>query len=67
MIVKHDLSLASAVFNMHVRCVFVKDAWLYHLTVVSGKGPSAGTQFEQLVHKLMEVDGDPSKSLRYDL
>ncbi|CAL8111752.1 unnamed protein product [Orchesella dallaii] len=40
-----------------------KDAWLYHLTVVSGKGPSAGTQFEQLVHKLMEVDGDPNCNL----
>lgn len=28
---------------------------------MSGKGPSAGTQFEQAIHKLMEVDGDPSK------
>ncbi|XP_023289839.1 uncharacterized protein CG43867 isoform X5 [Orussus abietinus] len=37
-----------------------KDNWLYHLTVVSGGGPSAGTQYEQLVQRLMEVDGDPS-------
>ncbi|XP_044728527.1 uncharacterized protein CG43867 isoform X4 [Chrysoperla carnea] len=37
-----------------------KDNWLYHLTVVSGGGPSAGTQYEQLVQKLMETDGDPS-------
>ncbi|GLV35231.1 uncharacterized protein CBL_01620 [Carabus blaptoides fortunei] len=37
-----------------------KDNWLYHLTVVSGGGPSAGTQYEQLVQKLMEIDGDPS-------
>ncbi|VEN50034.1 unnamed protein product [Callosobruchus maculatus] len=37
-----------------------KDAWLYHLTVASGGGPSTGTQYEQLVHKLMEVDGDPN-------
>ena len=37
-----------------------KDNWLYHLTVVSGGQPSAGTQYEQLVHKLMETDGDAS-------
>lgn len=37
-----------------------KDNWLYHLTVVSGGGPSAGTQYEQLVQRLMETDGDPS-------
>ncbi|XP_026825798.1 uncharacterized protein CG43867 isoform X4 [Ooceraea biroi] len=35
-----------------------KDNWLYHLTVVSGGGPSAGTQYEQLVQRLMETDGD---------
>ncbi|KAK8407690.1 hypothetical protein O3P69_002325 [Scylla paramamosain] len=35
-----------------------KDNWLYHLTVVSGGGPNAGTQYEQLVQKLMELDGD---------
>ncbi|XP_049943352.1 uncharacterized protein CG43867 [Schistocerca serialis cubense] len=37
-----------------------KDQWMYHLTVVSGGGPSAGTQYEQLVQKLMETDGDPN-------
>ncbi|KAL0266885.1 UNVERIFIED_CONTAM: hypothetical protein PYX00_009315 [Menopon gallinae] len=37
-----------------------KDSWLYHLTVVSGGGPNAGSQFEQLVQKLMEIDGDPN-------
>ncbi|XP_011499249.1 PREDICTED: uncharacterized protein CG43867 [Ceratosolen solmsi marchali] len=37
-----------------------KDNWLYHLTVVSGGGPSAGTQYEQLVQRLMETDGDPN-------
>ncbi|XP_054260935.1 uncharacterized protein CG43867 isoform X1 [Macrosteles quadrilineatus] len=37
-----------------------KDSWLYHLTVVSGAGPNAGTQYEQLVQKLMESDGDPN-------
>jgi hypothetical protein len=40
---------------------FLQDSWLYHLTIVSGKGPSAGTQFEQLIFNLMSVDGDPSK------
>lgn len=38
-----------------------RDNWLYHLTVVSGAGPNAGTQYEQLVQKLMETDGDPSE------
>lgn len=37
-----------------------RDNWLYHLTVVSGGGPHIGTQYEQLVQKLMETDGDPS-------
>ncbi|KAF7991619.1 hypothetical protein HCN44_008990 [Aphidius gifuensis] len=36
-----------------------KDSWLYHLTVVSGGGPSEGTQYEQLVQRLMETNGDP--------
>lgn len=45
-----------------------RDNWLYHLTVVSGGGPSAGTQYEQLVQKLMETDGDPSEySTRGDI
>ncbi|XP_058805864.1 uncharacterized protein CG43867 isoform X3 [Phymastichus coffea] len=37
-----------------------KDNWLYHLTVVSGGGPNAGTQYEQLIQRLMETDGDPN-------
>lgn len=41
-----------------------RDNWLYHLTVVSGGGPNAGTQYEQLVQKLMETDGDPSKTFQ---
>ena len=36
-----------------------KEQWLYHLTVVSGGDPKAGTQFEQLIQKLMEEDGNP--------
>ncbi len=37
--------------------------WLYHLTVVSGGNPKAGTQFEQLVQKLMEEDGNPGSAV----
>jgi len=40
---------------------------MYHLTVVSGGGPNAGTQYEQLVQKLMETDGDPSELLLFFL
>lgn len=34
------------------------DAWLYHLTVVSCGDNLAGTQYEQLIARMMEVDGD---------
>ncbi|XP_055388685.1 uncharacterized protein CG43867-like [Condylostylus longicornis] len=37
-----------------------RDNWLYHLTVVSGAGSTAGTQYEQLIQKLMETDGNPN-------
>lgn len=37
--------------------------WLYHLTIVSGGGANAGTQFEQLMQKLMEADGDINSAL----
>ena len=40
-----------------------KEQWLYPLTVVSGGDPKAGTQFEQLVQKLMEDDGKASSSI----
>ncbi|XP_065213244.1 uncharacterized protein CG43867 isoform X3 [Planococcus citri] len=39
------------------------DSWLYHLTVVSGGIPHVGTQYEQLIQKLMEIDGDASNVL----
>ncbi|KAH9379563.1 hypothetical protein HPB48_016416 [Haemaphysalis longicornis] len=35
------------------------DAWLYHLTVVSAGENASGSQYEQLVSRLLEVDGDP--------
>ena len=40
-----------------------KEQWLYQLTVVSGGNPNAGTQFEQLVQKLMEEDGNPNSAI----
>lgn len=42
-------------------CFKLQDSWLYHLTVVSGSGSQSGSQFEQLIQKLMEASGDPSK------
>lgn len=38
-----------------------RDNWLYNLTVVSGGARNSGTQYEQLIQKLMEMDGDASK------
>ncbi|KAK3597816.1 hypothetical protein CHS0354_029375 [Potamilus streckersoni] len=36
-----------------------KNSWLYHLTVAAGGGTgNVGTDYEQLIAKLMEVDGD---------
>ncbi|KAJ8289151.1 hypothetical protein COCON_G00018100 [Conger conger] len=37
-----------------------KDAWLYHLTVTAGSSASlkVGTEYEQLIGKLLDVDGD---------
>lgn len=35
-----------------------RDNWLYLLTIVSGGCANSGTQYEQLVQKLMEADGD---------
>lgn len=40
-----------------------RDNWLYHLTIVSGSGLNSGTQFEQIVQKLMEADGDANNVL----
>jgi hypothetical protein len=51
----------------HMPDFLFQDSWMYHLTVVSGGGPNAGTQYEQLVQKLMETDGDPSELLLFFL
>uniref|UniRef100_A0A8B9KE90 Pleckstrin homology domain containing, family H (with MyTH4 domain) member 1 n=1 Tax=Astyanax mexicanus TaxID=7994 RepID=A0A8B9KE90_ASTMX len=42
-----------------------KDTWLYHLTVAAGSCPSlkVGTEYEQLIGKLLDVDGDSDSPL----
>uniref|UniRef100_A0A8C2GFY4 Pleckstrin homology domain containing, family H (with MyTH4 domain) member 1 n=1 Tax=Cyprinus carpio TaxID=7962 RepID=A0A8C2GFY4_CYPCA len=42
-----------------------KDTWLYHLTVAAGSCTSlrVGTEYEQLIGKLLDVDGDPDSAL----
>ncbi|XP_030641946.1 pleckstrin homology domain-containing family H member 1 [Chanos chanos] len=38
-----------------------KDTWLYHLTVAAGSSASlkVGTEYEQMIGKLLDIDGDP--------
>ena len=37
-----------------------QDTWLYHLLVASGGGSSdTGTEYERLISKLMDVEGEP--------
>ncbi|XP_061083918.1 pleckstrin homology domain-containing family H member 2 [Conger conger] len=41
-----------------------KEAWLYHLSVAAGcKGGQVGTEFEQLVGKLLQVEGEPGSQI----
>ncbi|XP_029454707.1 pleckstrin homology domain-containing family H member 1 [Rhinatrema bivittatum] len=41
-----------------------KDTWLYHLTVAAGSGNAkVGTHYEQLIGKLLDVEGDPTSPL----
>ncbi|XP_073720906.1 pleckstrin homology domain-containing family H member 1-like [Misgurnus anguillicaudatus] len=42
-----------------------KDTWLYHLTVAAGSCASlrVGTEYEQLIGKLLDTDGDPDLAL----
>uniref|UniRef100_A0A3Q2Q4X7 Pleckstrin homology domain containing, family H (with MyTH4 domain) member 1 n=1 Tax=Fundulus heteroclitus TaxID=8078 RepID=A0A3Q2Q4X7_FUNHE len=45
-----------------VRLIYKNDTWLYHLTVAAGSNATlkVGTEYEQLIGKLMDVEGDPS-------
>ncbi|KAA8584072.1 hypothetical protein FQN60_015280, partial [Etheostoma spectabile] len=41
-----------------------KDSWLYHLSVAAGTTVgNVGTEFEQLVGKLFQLDGDPNSQI----
>ncbi|XP_063764073.1 pleckstrin homology domain-containing family H member 1 isoform X2 [Eleginops maclovinus] len=42
-----------------------KDTWLYHLTVAAGSCATfkVGTEYEQLIGKLLDAEGDPESSL----
>uniref|UniRef100_A0A3P9PE31 Pleckstrin homology domain containing, family H (with MyTH4 domain) member 1 n=1 Tax=Poecilia reticulata TaxID=8081 RepID=A0A3P9PE31_POERE len=42
-----------------------KDTWLYHLNVAAGSSATlkVGTEYEQLIGKLMDVEGDPESVL----
>lgn len=45
-----------------------QDTWLYHLTVAAGSSATfkVGTEYEQLIGKLLDAEGDPGeKSLFY--
>uniref|UniRef100_A0A4W6C139 Pleckstrin homology domain containing, family H (with MyTH4 domain) member 1 n=1 Tax=Lates calcarifer TaxID=8187 RepID=A0A4W6C139_LATCA len=42
-----------------------KDTWLYHLTVAAGSSATfkVGTDYEQLIGKLLDAEGDPESAL----
>ncbi|XP_015265646.1 PREDICTED: pleckstrin homology domain-containing family H member 2 [Gekko japonicus] len=41
-----------------------KDTWLYHLTVAAGStNVNVGTEFEQLVCKLLNIEGEPTSQI----
>uniref|UniRef100_A0A671EKY6 Pleckstrin homology, MyTH4 and FERM domain containing H2 n=1 Tax=Rhinolophus ferrumequinum TaxID=59479 RepID=A0A671EKY6_RHIFE len=41
-----------------------KDTWLYHLTVAAGSNSvNVGSEFEQLVCKLLNIEGEPSSQI----
>uniref|UniRef100_A0A672IW28 Pleckstrin homology domain containing, family H (with MyTH4 domain) member 1 n=1 Tax=Salarias fasciatus TaxID=181472 RepID=A0A672IW28_SALFA len=42
-----------------------KDTWLYHLTVAAGSSANfkVGTEYEQLIGKLLDAEGDPESVL----
>ncbi|XP_054469805.1 pleckstrin homology domain-containing family H member 1 [Anoplopoma fimbria] len=42
-----------------------KDTWLYHLTVAAGSCANfkVGTEYEQLIGKLLDTEGDPESAL----
>lgn len=49
-------------------CFDLKDTWLYHLTVAAGSNNvNVGSEFEQLVCKLLNIEGEPCKFTTYEV
>ncbi|XP_061693306.1 pleckstrin homology domain-containing family H member 2 isoform X2 [Syngnathoides biaculeatus] len=49
---------------LHIESHYEKDSWLYHLCVAAGtRMGKIGTEFEKLVGKLFQVDGDPHSEI----
>lgn len=47
-------------------CFVFKDTWLYHLTVAAGSNTvNVGSEFEQLVCKLLNIEGESCKFIMY--
>lgn len=44
-------------------CFSTQDTWLYHLTVAAGSSATfkVGTEYEQLIVKLLDAEGDPGE------
>lgn len=55
----HEFSFFKCLF------AFSQDTWLYHLTVAAGNCASlnVATEYEQLIGKLLDVDGEPGEIL----
>lgn len=43
-----------------------QDTWLYHLTVAAGSSATfkVGTEYEQLIGKLLDAEGGPGEKLK---
>uniref|UniRef100_A0A672K4K9 Pleckstrin homology domain-containing family H member 1-like n=1 Tax=Sinocyclocheilus grahami TaxID=75366 RepID=A0A672K4K9_SINGR len=57
--------LLVALVTYSILTALISDTWLYHLTVAAGSSASlrVGTEYEQLIGKLLDVDGDPDSAL----
>ncbi len=44
-----------------------QDTWLYHLTVAAGSSGTfkVGTEYEQLIGKLLDAEGDPGEEFAF--
>uniref|UniRef100_A0A2K6LJH1 Pleckstrin homology, MyTH4 and FERM domain containing H2 n=1 Tax=Rhinopithecus bieti TaxID=61621 RepID=A0A2K6LJH1_RHIBE len=59
-----SLSDQNCVFTFLLICSGFQDTWLYHLTVAAGSNNvNVGSEFEQLVCKLLNIDGEPSSQI----